>query len=133
MFSFDPRCHGLCGSQKYTGTSVSMVNSRCWDISLPDPQVNERRRCAGNVNTVLVRGITDGLGGVISRQVQQHHVPGRPLDQGADRAAVALAGDESGSPDALLRRGPLRTVRAAFTAHGSSKPMAFAGCCSAGR
>jgi hypothetical protein len=28
----------------------------------------------------------------------------------------------SGSPGALLRRGPLRTVLAALTAHGSSKP-----------
>ena len=35
VFSLDPRCQGLCGSQKYTGTSVSMVNRRCWDISLP--------------------------------------------------------------------------------------------------
>src|SRR5680860_317035 len=35
---------------------------------------------------------------------------------------------ESGSPGALLRRGPLRTVRAAFTAHGSSKPRRLTGC-----
>ena len=34
---------------------------------------------------------------------------------------------ESGSPGALLRRGPLRTVLAAFTAHGSSKPRRLTG------
>jgi len=65
---------------------------------------------------------------VIDRQVEQHDVPGGAFDQGADRGPVALPGDESGSPDALLRRGPLRTVLAAFTAHGSSKPLACAGC-----
>jgi len=32
-----------------------------------------------------------------------------------------------GRPDALLRPAPLRTVRAAFTAHGSSKPLGLAG------
>lgn len=26
VFSFDPRCQGLCGSQKYTATSVARVN-----------------------------------------------------------------------------------------------------------
>src|SRR5206468_10720216 len=37
----------------------------------------------------------------------------------------------SGSPGALLRRGPLRTVRAGFLAHGSSEPLGRAGlkCC----
>src|SRR6266446_6674257 len=34
----------------------------------------------------------------------------------------------SGSPGALLRRGPLRTVRATFTAHGSSKSLGRGGC-----
>jgi len=32
-----------------------------------------------------------------------------------------------GRPGALLRPAPLRTVRAAFTAHGSSKPLGLAG------
>ena len=27
MFSFDPRCHGLCGSQKYTSILVGSVAS----------------------------------------------------------------------------------------------------------
>jgi aerobic carbon-monoxide dehydrogenase large subunit len=38
---------------------------------------------------------------------------------------------QSGSPGALLRRGPLRTVRAGFLAHGSSEPLGRAGlrCC----
>ena len=28
VFSFEPRCHGLCGSQKYTWMSVASVNLR---------------------------------------------------------------------------------------------------------
>lgn len=28
VFSFEPRCQGLAGSQKETGTSVAIVNSR---------------------------------------------------------------------------------------------------------
>jgi hypothetical protein len=27
VFSFDPRCQGLCGGQKYTGMPVAMVKS----------------------------------------------------------------------------------------------------------
>ena len=36
--------------------------------------------------------------------------------------------DRSGSAGALLRRGPLRTVRATFTAHGSSKSLGRGWC-----
>jgi hypothetical protein len=47
-----------------------------------------------------------------------------------DEAGHALvhADEVSGSPGALLRRGPLRTERATFTALGSSKPQGRRGC-----
>src|SRR4029450_518694 len=48
------------------------------------------------------------------------------LHEGSDRGLVLCAGDESGSPGALLRRGPLRTVHATRAAHGSSKPLVVA-------
>src|ERR1035438_4741360 len=35
VFSFVPRCQGLCGSQKYTFTSVATVNALCLAISNP--------------------------------------------------------------------------------------------------
>jgi len=57
--------------------------------------------------------------------MQQHREPGGALHKRADRGALEPE-DQSGSPDALLRRGPLRTVRAALTAHGSSKPLGLA-------
>ena len=49
MFSFEPRCQGLAGSQKYTGMSVAVVNDLWVDISDPWSQVSDPRRCAGRV------------------------------------------------------------------------------------
>ncbi len=60
-------------------------------------------------------------------QVDQTQVTAGTIDERADRGSALLADDESGSPGALLRRGPLRTVLAALTAHGSSKPQGLAG------
>jgi hypothetical protein len=51
-----------------------------------------------------------------------HRVAGGPLHQGRHRGLAGLSDHQSGSPDASLRRGPLRTARAAFTASSSSKP-----------
>jgi hypothetical protein len=45
VFSLEPRCQGLRGSQKYTCTLVAMVKSLCRFISIPRSQVSERRRC----------------------------------------------------------------------------------------
>ncbi len=41
MFSLLPRCQGLCGSQKYTPTSVATVNRLCCASSVPRSHVNE--------------------------------------------------------------------------------------------
>ena len=49
MFSLDPRCQGLRGSQKYTSTPVSTLKRRCSAISFPWSQVSERRSWTGNV------------------------------------------------------------------------------------
>ena len=35
LFSLLPRCHGLCGSQKYTAMPVLLVSCLCSAISLP--------------------------------------------------------------------------------------------------
>ena len=43
-------------------------------------------------------GVADGVGGVPAGQVQQDRVPARPLDQGPDRRAVGLAGDQVAFP-----------------------------------
>jgi hypothetical protein len=49
VFSLVPRCQGLCGSAKNTGSPVSTLNWACADISLPRSQVNDRRSCSGRV------------------------------------------------------------------------------------
>ena len=41
VFSFDPRCQGLLGSQKYTCMSVARVNRLWFDISDPLSQVSD--------------------------------------------------------------------------------------------
>jgi hypothetical protein len=43
VFSLVPRCRGLCGSAKNTGTPVSTVNRACADNSLPRSQVSNLR------------------------------------------------------------------------------------------
>src|ERR1039457_5258080 len=58
VFSLVPRCHGLCGSQKYTFTFVSTVKLLCLAISCPRSQVNERRRVAGSLSTCLLSAAT---------------------------------------------------------------------------
>ena len=52
------------------------------------------------------------------------------LTEAADQGGRPYSG-LSGSPSALLRRGPLRTERATFTALGSSKPLgrSLSACC----
>jgi hypothetical protein len=47
VFSFVPRCQGLCGSAKNTGSPVSTLNCACADISLPRSQVSDRGALVG--------------------------------------------------------------------------------------
>ena len=58
MFSFMPRCQGLCGSQKYTFTFVATVKLLCLAISNPRSQVNERRKDAGSFRTCRLSAAT---------------------------------------------------------------------------
>src|SRR5262249_48849849 len=48
VFSLLPRCHGDRGSQKYTGTPLSIVNALCSESSEPWSQVSERRSSCGS-------------------------------------------------------------------------------------
>jgi len=65
VFSFEHRCQGERGSQNLTGMPLLAVKRAWWSISMPWPQVSERRNCGG-------------------REVQQQHVPAGALDQRAD-------------------------------------------------
>src|SRR5215471_16913996 len=49
VFSFVPRCQGLCGSAKETGSPVSTRNLAWALISFPRSQVKDRRSCSGSV------------------------------------------------------------------------------------
>ena len=52
MFSFVPRCQGLFGSQKKTGTPVHRVKTLCIANSVPRSQVSERNRPRGRSFTL---------------------------------------------------------------------------------
>ncbi len=96
VFSLVPRCHGLRGSQKNTGTPLATVNCECAAISLPWSQVNERRSCAGRGDRRGER-VGDHISGVTGRQSDEHHEATGSLDQGRD-GADALAEDEIAFP-----------------------------------
>ena len=49
VFSFDPRYHGLCGSQKYTAMPVAMVKRLRDANSSPRSHVNNFRSASGSV------------------------------------------------------------------------------------
>src|ERR1700686_1443926 len=48
VFSLEPRCHGLCGSQKYTSILVASVNRRLSASSLPRSQVRDLYSSVGS-------------------------------------------------------------------------------------
>ncbi len=104
MFSLVPRCHGLCGLQKYTCRPVSMRSWACCASSAPWSQVRDLRSCSGRVVMVGGNRVTNRLGAVPgerrtildpgpcmlwhARQVQQHGEPGGPFDERADGRTV---------------------------------------------
>src|SRR5258705_13859164 len=65
VFSLEPRCHGLCGSQKYTATSVASVNRLCCAISLPRSHVSDLMSSSGTrlAQTPISNGSWSGLRG----------------------------------------------------------------------
>lgn len=55
VFSFDPRCHGLCGSQKYTSTLVASLK-RLWSAnSLPRSHVRDLYSSRGSLCDCFMR------------------------------------------------------------------------------
>src|SRR4029077_14554663 len=58
VFSFEPRCQGLCGSQKETCIADAILKGLCWAISSPRSQVSERRNSAGSWTTCWIRAAT---------------------------------------------------------------------------
>src|SRR5271163_4599405 len=58
VFSFVPRCQGLCGSQKYTFTLVATVKVLCLAISSPRFHVNDRRRDVGSLRICRLNAAT---------------------------------------------------------------------------
>src|SRR5207245_5303154 len=59
VFSFVPRCHGLFGSQKKTGTRVAGVKSLCIASSAPPrSHVRDRKRPRGRDSTFRTRAST---------------------------------------------------------------------------
>jgi hypothetical protein len=89
-FSLLARCHGLGGSQKSTGISVSAVNRACSAISLPWSQVNERRSPIGEPIHGSGERRSYLLGPPTGRQGDQQDRSAGPFDQG-DYRRGALA------------------------------------------
>ena len=58
VFSFVPRCHGLCGSQKYTFTFVATVKRLCEANSVPRSHVRDAINPFGSVRTALANART---------------------------------------------------------------------------
>ena len=87
VFSFEPRCQGCCGSQKYTATSVARLK-RWWSaISLPRSQVSDLYSSLGSLWACLISALMTVS--VSFLDPHQHHVTGLTLDQGGDLAVIA--------------------------------------------
>ncbi len=74
------------------------VNCAWADSSLPWSQVMRAQELSGRSAMAALHGLVDPLGVSAFGQVQQHHVPGGPLDQRSDRGAAVLADDEVALP-----------------------------------
>jgi hypothetical protein len=103
VFSLVPRCHGLCGSQKYTGRPVRIRSWACWAHlgALVPAQRSAQllgQRCdrAGDRVTDRLGAVAGERGTVLHpralvlhrREMKEHREPGGALDQRADRGAL---------------------------------------------
>src|SRR5215472_19192292 len=105
VFSLVPRCQGLCGSQKYTCTSVATVNSLCLAISSPRSHVSERRRVVGSLQTCLLNAATTTRDGSYAATCQQQLANGGMWPAiSAPNLMLGLPGLPS-APDVDLFRG----------------------------
>ncbi|MBU8868536.1 hypothetical protein KSW38_19760 [Paenarthrobacter sp. MMS21-TAE1-1] len=57
-------------------------------------KVRNPRGCAGGTAMVLMSPVADCFSGVVIREVDEHHVAGRAVEQGCDRQLVVCPGDE---------------------------------------
>lgn len=78
MFSLLPRCQGRFWSAKSTLMSVAALS--CWwsAITVPRPQVSDRRRVGGTVRNAAVTAVLVTLSGV-ARQVHARNEEWGPL------------------------------------------------------
>ena len=97
MFSLVPRCHGLRGSQKYTGTPLAMVNRAWCAISLPWSHVSERRSCSGSSVILAASASTTTLAVWLFGRPTSIHEAAVTLDECGDRAG-ALPEDQIAFP-----------------------------------
>ena len=97
QFSLEPRCHGECGSQKYTGMPVATLNWWWAASSLPWSQVNERASCAGSCLMCCGDARGDVRRGFVV-EFDQHAVAGGALDEGGDEGAGVGADDQVAFP-----------------------------------
>jgi hypothetical protein len=85
VFSLVPRCHGLCGSQKYTFTLVATVNFLWPAISNPRFPGQRAPQVCREFTNMLAQGSNDSFG-VFARHFDQH-----------GKARMREAGCEQGS------------------------------------
>ncbi len=80
VFSLDPLCQGLLGSQKYTWMLVASVNFLCSASSEPRSQVSDLYSSLGNLRDCLIRALDHGVRCPVV-DFSQHHIPSFPLYQ----------------------------------------------------
>lgn len=85
MFSFEPRCQGAGGVAEVDlhvgsqGEGFMSGHFRAWS------KVRNPRGCAGGTAMVLMSPVADCFSGVVIREVDEHQVAGRAVEQGCDR------------------------------------------------
>ena len=94
---------------------VSMVKAAWRAISLPWSQVMVRNSSPGSVAMAWRIACIDRARVAAVGQVQQHHVAGGALDEGADRGPAVLADDEVAFP--VAGHGPVVGLGGPFADH----------------
>ena len=84
-------------------------------ISLPWSQVIVRNSSSGSLRDRSSHGLVDLLGDAAVGEVQQHHVAGGALDEGADRGRGVLADDQVAFP--VAGHGPVFDLGWPFADH----------------
>lgn len=85
MFSFDPRCRGEAGSQKWTSIPRAALVTPWELISEPWSQVKVRRKWAGNGRRALMRASAENFGEAFVSHVRQENVARGAFHEGRDR------------------------------------------------